>query len=862
MDTINKYILDEEDIAFEYEIQKNSKSSLSWSRYIETWKQQNSNDPKRRPVEHVIWLYNRFAEQFKDDLNVWNEYITWMIQINTVFQNKYTEFVLCLHERCLESIKSKDSERICIQYLKIAIEACNLCFIRKALDISLQRIKNKAKHAGIWESILTFLQDKLIPVCTALGEEEEEFALSHPDDKNEDGTSVLEKLETLVYKVLFGTKNSNNINNNSTDENLVNTWASQMLERYLSVCPIDKINDVLLLLSKTHDYPVIESCFKRFLFSKRNFKDHGVPYSLYLIYLNCLDHLSLFKEYNELKTEVQEKYSKEEVNLVIFDINHSIKRSNLEQLSDRLMKELAKTKTLKEFMTLYNYSLDFEQACINIIVQETKTMEVSHDWENALTHHLSRLDKLLDSRDKSISDLRLRQNPNSIEYWRARINMLEDEKERAKEYGHALSKIDPLKANHPGELGELWCEYAQLYWDQEYYSAARELFNTATKVPYTFLEDLEMIYLQWANNEMRIFGKDKALNILTKCLSVPETFESDIVKFYSKVNGKPLAHSILFNSLKLWTFYLDLLESKPLNESSVKIIIDAYETVIKLKLVTPLLFANYADFMNVATHNPIESYKIYERMLNSFTQSVTVQYEIAMKYISDVIKDRAISGMGKEAIREVFENCISQLKGQDEIDITQVYLLFDSYEEMENQGKPTRYSIRVLLDGARSLDDKFMTSKVKLWQLSLDKTESLLGPEACRPIYEECVEKITPDSKCVEYIIKFASLEEDMKEWKRVRELLQYGANLIAPAHNGKLWTFWERFELQHDDKDQYKQMLTLKKQLEDTMTVDTEEVSQQEGHIQFVSSAIEPRHNTNNTGGGTTNPNEIDLDI
>lgn len=861
MDTINKYVLDDEDIAFEYELQKNPMGSLSWSRYIETWKQQYSNSSERRPVGHIIWLYNRFVEQFKDDLNVWNEYITWMIQINTLFPNKYTEFILYLHERCLESIKSKDSEKICIQYLKIAIEACNLSFIRKSLDISLQRIRNKSKHAEIWEIILTFLQEKLIPVCTALGEEEDEFSISHPNNNIEDSNSVLEKLEILIYKALFRS-NKNNSEDSSTDENSLNIWASQLLERYLNVCPADKTNDILLLLSKTYDYPTIESCFRRFLFSKRSIKDHGVPYSLYLIYLNCLDRLALFKEYNELITEVQEKYPKEEVNLVIFDITHSIKRSNTEELSDKLMKELVKTKTLKDFMALYNYALDFEQACINIILQETKTMEVSPDLEKSLTHHISQLDKLLESRDNMVSDLRLRQNPNSIEYWRARINMTKDEKERAKEYGHALSKIDPLKSIHPGELGELWCEYAQLYWDQEYYSAARELFNTAIKVPFTFLEDLEMIYFQWANNEMHVFGKDKALVILSKCLTVPETFESDIVKFNDRVNRKPLAHAVLFNSLKLWTLYLDLLESKPLNEFNVKKVIDAYETVIRLKLVTPLLFVNYADFVNVTTHKPMESYKIYERMLSSFTQSVRVQYEIGMKYISDVLRDRAISGMGKESIREVFDNCISQLKGQDEIDIIQVYLQFNSFEEMENQGKPTRQSIRVLLDGARSLDDKFMASKIKLWQLSLDKTNNLLGPEACRPIYEECAEKITPDSKCVEYIIKFASLEEDLKEWKRVRELLQYGANLIAPVHNGSLWTFWEQFELQHGDKDTYKQMLTLRKHLEDTMTVDTEEVSQQEGHIQFVSSAIDASRNTTKITDMTTNPNEIDLDI
>lgn len=854
MEMINNYILDDEDIAFEYELQKDPTSSLSWNRYIETWKEQNSKDSKRRPITHIIWLYNRFLEQFKDDLNFWNEFITWMIQINTVTQGKYTEFVLHLHEKCLENIRNRDSEKICIQYLKIATEACNLAHIRKSLDASLKRVKNKSKHADIWGNVLNFLKEKLIPVCSALGEDEESISFNHPEDNDGDEKSELEKLEILVYKSLFGSKNDHENDNNDTD--MVNVWASQLLERYLIICPPDKINDILLLLSKTYDYPRIQSCFKKFLFSERN---HGITISLYLIYLNCLDRLSLFHEYKELMKGIKEKYPKEEINLFIFNINRSIKRSNNAELSDKLVKELEITKTLKDFMTLYNYSIDFEQAYINIILQESKIIEVSQNLKEDLTYHISQLGRLLDSKDIMISDLRLRQNPNSIIYWRDKIKLKNNKKERAEEYGTALAQINSLKVNQPGELGKLWSEYAQLYWDQNYYSAARKLYETATKVPYPFLEDLEMIYFQWADNELHTFGKDKALNMLALCLKVPESFESDITKFKTKVKPTPLAQTVLFNSLKLWNLYLDLLESKPLTETNIKETINAYETIIRLKLVTPLVFVNYADYFSTNLHKPMESYKIYERMLDSFSQSVEIKYEIWMNYLSDVIRDRATSGIGKESIRELFENCISQLKVQDEIDIIQVYLHFNSFEEAENQDKPTRQSINILLEGARFLADKFMNSKIKLWQLSLDKTMNLLGPEACRPIFEECIQKITPDSKCVEYVLKYASLEKDLKEWRRVRGLLQYGARLIAPINNAALWTFWENFEVETGDEVEYKKMLILKKQLEDEMIVNTEEISQQDSHIQFVSSAS---NNNKNAADIATNPNEIDLDI
>lgn len=873
--TIDKYILNDEDIAFEYELQKNPSDQISWSRYVDTWKKQYSNDPKRRTIEHIIWLYNRYINLFKDDLDVWNEYITWMVQINTIENGKYTDFILDMHEECLKHVKGKDSGKISIQYLKLSVESCNLSHIRKAFDIALQRNSNsnsnsnnsKLKHAEIWETLLNFLQEKLIPVCSVLRDSDynDDYILNNGNSDDIE-KSQLEKLEILIYKTLFESKISKNDDKSEHDNakneetNTINIWASQFLERYLTVCPNDKINDILLLLSQTFDYKRIKSCFDRYLFKNPKLKTFEIPFSLYFIYLNCLDQLSLFSEYQKLMAELMERYPKEQTRLIIFDLNNSIKRKDIDVLSTKMVQELSNMKSLKDFITLYDYSIDFEQACINIILQEMKVMDNPNHWNSKLHTHMTQLNNLLDSRNIMINDLRLRQNINNVDHWKERVKIMKSVEDRAKVYSEALTKINPLKVNQPGQFGRLWCEYAQMYWNIQDYSTAREIYETGTKVPFQFLDDLEIIYLDWIKNELNTFGNERAFTILNHVLIIPESFETNIAKFNEGHKSVP-AQIVLFNSLKLWQFYIDLLESMPLTKQNIEDTINAYGSVIRIRLITPLMFVNYADFLSVSIKRPLESYKIYQRCLKLFPQSITIQYEIWMKYLTDVIRDISISGMKKESIRELFDNCISELKNQEEIDIVSIYLKYNTFEEeIINQNIATRQSINILLDGARSIADKFMESKVKLWQLALDKTSSLLGAEACRPIYEECVERITPDSRCVEYILKFASLERDLGEFKRVREILRYGAKLLAPIHNTDLWNFWDRFEIQYGSKDQYRDMLTLKKELEDTMKVDVESISKQEGYIQFVSSKKPNIDGDKNTE--ISNPNEIDLDI
>lgn len=849
MDDFGTYILDEDDIAFEYELQKNPENVLSWSRYVEHWKTQNKEDSAKRPIVHIIWLYNRYIQQFMNNIEIWDEYLTWLIQINTVTNGANTKLILQLHDICIQSVMDKDSERICTQYLKLAIDSYDLESIRKALDLSLQRVKNKAKHAELWESVITFLQDKFIPVTLALNEDDQ--------DKNDDNDddSQLETLELIFYKKFFGVKKV------VKDENAINIWASQILERYLIVCPKDKINDILLLLSKTNDYIRIKSCFDKYLINKQG-SNHHIPFSLYFIYLTCLNDLSISDKYKDLFLDLQKKYPDEKVKLTIYDINNQIESSEYKPIHDRIINEIEQTIKTSDFVILYNYYLDFELAIINVVSKEWQYINDKKKWNEVLKSHVETLGQVIERRELFVNDLRIRKNPNVIPTWRDRIKLMDKIKGNAgitSTFANAMKQIDAFKVQTPGEFGTFWCDYAYHFWNKGDYDVSREVYELAIKVPFPNLKDLETIYLHWIDHECELNEEERGLNMYSEIMKVPSNYESLIQRYDS--DKRVPANTVLFNSFELWTRYIFLLESQPDTKRDTSKIIDSYEQMIKLKLITPSKIGEYATFFS-KIKKPLESCKIYERSIDMFPQ-VEAKLGLWLMYLNFVVDDIKEMTMNKEVIRDLFENAISSLEEQDEINIAELYFLYNRFEEKIQRQTETvvsKRSIDILLNGARQLNDKFMKSKIALWDLALEKTKTLLGPVATRPIYEECIEKVTPDAECVKYVLGYAIVERELGEWKRVRELLRYGANLIAPRHNEPLWTFWNEFELAQGDKNLYKEMLLLKKTLERTMVVDTEEITKQEGHIQFV--AAKGKSKNNNNTAPTNNPEEIDLDI
>ncbi|CCC67774.1 hypothetical protein NCAS_0A12160 [Naumovozyma castellii] len=836
---IDRYIKDEEDVAFEYELQGTPQSLLTWKRYLEHWKQQG------RPSEHIEWLYERSCLQFKDNQDVWEEYLKWLLQNwKDTHETTASDYwrIANVFKRCINAANGKPFLNVSLLFLEFAMEQRDLKLILDTFDMTLKNVKTN-DQGKLWNLILKFVNEKLLSLTFA------ESSLDDLDDNQND------QLFLIIYQAVFV---SSNVTNELNDE--ANIWASHLLERFIQVCNEKSINMVLSYFYRTQDHKRIKRVYEKYLISKSKkssswLPNPKLPYQLNINYLNTLEALHRDKEYEAFMGEMRKIFPEESTNLIIILCSHYVKRAEFQKFEKFISESLTTTISLKDFTTIFNFQINVEQILIETVVNELKDNEDLKDdekWNNLLNEHLKIFQNLVDTRKLKTNDLKLRQDPNNVSTWQERVSLFKSNKRKCEIFTEAILAIDPLKVSVPGSFGNLWCDYAQIYWDAGNYDVAREIYDRALKVPFPFLDDLTNIWTEWVEKELDLEGIEKPIQLLEHALEAPE-HPTVVIERFKNGHGKVPAQTVVFNSSKLWSIYIDLLETLALSEEgdemAVAKVIKAYEQTIKLKVITPLRFINYSHFLQ--HHNMImESYQIYERAIPLFTAET--QYELWNIYLAEVVNP--LSPLSKEHIRELFEHAIRTLLPFG-IDCKSIFILYSDFEE--KQGLLKR-SVDILWKGAQTNGQGtiHLKSRLGLWNLCLFKAQSHLGLSVSRQIYEDCIQQV-PNSKSAPYIIGFADAETSGGEITRSREILEYGARLIPPAKNTSLWNYWETFELKHGDKETYKDMLKLKRKLDVEMRVDTEQVTTNDGNVQFVASTA-----TTEKTKDILNTEEIELDI
>lgn len=815
MDEIGLYVVDEEDLAYEYELQQNPQSLITWRRYLESWKSQGED---KRPSRHVIWLYERFCAQFLQDVEVWMDYIQWSLKkCGTDVGYKQ---VMGLFTRCLSNVSNR-CEEVCSMFLEFAISQFDLGYIRKAFDLSLKKLPI-GSHGRVWEKVLRFVDETLAPLTRDEELEEE---------------SLLEELSLIIYKDLFGSPSEENPQE-------IDRWSSFILRRYVEVCPQEQKPATIVRIAQTQDFQFLYDAFNRLFGDDHSFvPQSNLSFSTNLLYLKALDYMGDNEGYEHFLIELANVFPEKWVDVIIRLVKFYSRAGQHEKLIEVTENALVKTNRVQDFSVLYSAYVDYEKAFISTVLEELQNrpeIQATSNWRRQLEVHLCRLQGLLDSYEVRLNDIKIRRNPNSPSNWSERAALFVNTAQKSDVYSHAILTIDPHKVTTPGSFGKLWCEYATLYWDAKDYDNAREVFDRSLRVPYSFLQDLEEIWSVWAEYELEKGGLDPAIKLLGTALQVPQNPEL-LVKKFKDGDKKVPAQAVVFTSLKLWLLYLDFSESLAYDSPShFEATVALYEQTIALKVATPLIFINYAHFLQ--EHGEIlTSFQVYERAIAIFPPET--QLEIWNLYLMESISEK--SPLVQEQIRDLFDQALRNLVN-GEIDCKNVFLLYSDFEEKSGMLKRC---CEILLQGARkafSVEDK-----VTLWQTCITKTKRLLGNEESRALYEESI-RLLPNSRVIKFVIDFASTEAILGELERARELYRYGAQLLPPGRNIALWDSWDEFEVQNGDKESYKDMLKLRRKLEKEMRIETEAESQLEGNIAFV--AASEKH--------TVNPDEIDLNI
>lgn len=805
MDDISRYVADEDDLAFEYELQRTPQSVVTWRRYLDSWKEDG------RPDSHVVWLYERFCGQFQSDVEVWQDYIQWLLE-RCGKSVEYTD-VMELFVRSL-SYCAKNCEDLCIKFLEFAIGQLDLKYIRMALDISLKRLPRDG-HGRVWEKVLRFIDETLSPLTR---NEETEY-----DD-------VFEELSILIYKGLFEK------NDESTHE--LDLWTSLILKRYLDVCPSEQRPLNVIRIAQTGDHEFLYTAYRKFY---GNGPQSTLPYSTNLLYLESLESLNKPEAYEQFITELAGVFPENWVELKITLVKFYIKSAQHDKIVKVFGDSLARTQSVQEFSMLYSTYLNYEKAFIDIVLQELKNKsQVIGDWEQQVESHLSRLQGLIDSYEIRINDIKIRRNPNLVSNWSERATLFPTAAEKCDVYSHAILTIDPYRVNIPGSLGKLWCAYAELYWEAGDFDSAREVYDRGLRVPYPYLQDLEELWTTWAEHELENFTIESAIKLMENALQVPENPEL-LVDRFKEGDKKVPAQAVVFTSLKLWLLYLDFTESLSYDSSEyTEKTIALYEQMIALKVATPMVFINYAHFLQ-EHREKLSSFQVYERAIGTFPPET--QLEIWDLYLTEGTAED--SPLAKEQIRDLFDQALQNLTN-GRIDCKTIFLLYSDFEE---QCGLLNRCCEILLQGARKTAN--LEDKITLWQMCISKAKALLGNEESRALYEECIQSL-PNSQVMKFVVDFALTEAVLGEIERARELFKYGAQLLPPGRNGLLWEKWDEFEVRNGNKESYKDMLKLKRKLEKEMRIETEAESQLEGNIAFVAASKQ----------NVVNPEEIELNI
>lgn len=468
-----------------------------------------------------------------------------------------------------------------------------------------------------------------------------------------------------------------------------------------------------------------------------------------------------------------------------------ITKGNFEKARDVFEEGITTVLTVRDFTLIFDAYVEFEESIIGSLMEAAAVRadkgNVDEDADFDLDLRMLRFEQLMDRRPFLVNDVLLRQNPNNVIEWEKRVALWGDNKEEiVNTYTAAIAAINPKKAH--GKFSELWVNYAKFYESGGDLDTARVIFDKAVKVPFKSVAELADTWCEWAEMELRSENFDKAVDIMAKATQAPK--KSTVDYFDETLSPQQRVHK----SWKLWSFYVDLVESVATLEETRKV----YERIFELRITTPQTVVNYANLLE--EHKYFEdSFKVYERGLDLF--SYPVAFELWNLYLTKAV-DRKI---GIERLRDLFEQA---LDGCPPKFAKPLYLMYGNLEEERGLA---RHAMRIYERATRAVSDE---DRFEMFEFYITKSASNFGLTSTRPIYERAIAAL-PDQEAKEMCLKFADMERRLGEIDRARAIYGHASQFCDPRTNAGFWQKWEAFEVQHGNEDTFKEMLRIKRSVQ-----------------------------------------------
>ncbi|EGD90111.2 pre-mRNA-splicing factor syf1 [Trichophyton rubrum MR1459] len=468
-----------------------------------------------------------------------------------------------------------------------------------------------------------------------------------------------------------------------------------------------------------------------------------------------------------------------------------ITKGNFEKARDVFEEGITTVMTIRDFTMIFDSYVEFEESIIGALMEKAAARSGNGKVDEAadfdLDLRMMRFEQLMDRRPFLVNDVLLRQNPNNVIEWEKRVVLWGDNKtEVVRTYTDAIATINPKKAH--GKFYELWVNYAKFYEQGGDLDTARVIMDKAVKVPFKTVSELAEVWCEWAEMELRNENFDRAVDIMAKATQAPK--RSTVDYFDETLSPQQRIHK----SWKLWSFYVDLVESVRSLEETTQV----YERIFELRIATPQTVVNYANLLE--EHKYFEdSFKIYERGLDLFNYPVA--FELWNLYLTKAV-DRKI---GIERLRDLFEQAVDGCPPKF------AKVLYLMYGNLEEERGLARHAMRIYERATRAVSDE---DRSEMFNFYITKSASNFGLTSTRPIYERAIAAL-PDKEAKDMCLKFAEMERRLGEIDRARAIYGHASQFCDPWTNAEFWQKWEAFEVQHGNEDTFKEMLRIKRSVQ-----------------------------------------------
>lgn len=816
----------EEEIPYELKVLEDPQNEQHWTKYIDfqnhELSQLNNNekhsDEYFQLIEKIVALYYRkyiaFGEKFED----WLEFIKIFINLTGNFESN--EYFDQLNKSFLQMLdKYGDKVEFWTLYFDLLFRLeIGHSYIEEMLNICLMKL-TYFEQFEIWEIIL----------------------------KNYKNDSKMEKFKLYTSFFVY-LKNciKFNIHLDKLNDPLIPT--------------LDEIFDLLLKnFTIDEEINIFETVFNTLVTPKYLLKSSYSELDKYSKYFEKLIELAKTSKENkesfkgkipQLFGNVIKKFPDQKSKFAIKYSKYLIKIDKFDESIDNLNSLLLKSTTISDFTLIFDSLTE---------LLETKIASMSEDGENnpKLIAYVEKLENLINNRLVLLNDVKLRQNINCPSTWLERLQIFEGDESQIKQllecYSKAVVSIDTKKI--PTEerllLPEIWVNYAKIYYEREDLLTTRSLFETATKVPWTELSQLEFIWIEWIKLEIKLNNIKHATYVCSTAVSIPQQILNGKVGIDDEDTSMQMK---LFKSVKLWCLYLDLLE----NSSTFENVCKAYEEAMELKVINGVMIINYCLYLEEKEYYE-KSFSIFERGLNLFTgDSKSILYSI---YLNKILSYWDKLNWDAERVREIFETGLDYYKSENDIDnLKQVYVLYSEWEV--KYGSKIR-CLRILKEGIEDMNSR-QADKLMLYKILIINTIEIKGVEAAVPIFIEAVDTISVQipGYIGDIIGGFVKVEVGLGEITRARSVLQYAVENIMEFNKSdddrsSIWELFKAFELENGDENSYKNMLRLKRYLENLFgaiskggpTESAVESTDERDHIGFVVSSTGPKVTTHTIG-------------